>query len=41
MSIWAERRKQAIIWVIILIIFCVIGLAAYTVLNQPAEGCVI
>lgn len=34
MSIWAERRKQAIIWVIILIIFGVIGIAAWTVLHR-------
>lgn len=35
MSVWAERRKQAIIWVIILIIFAVIGIAAWTVLHKP------
>jgi hypothetical protein len=34
MSIWAERRKQAIIWVIILLIFGVIGIAAWTVLHR-------
>ena len=35
MSIWAERRKQAIIWVIILIIFVVISLAAWSVFHKP------
>lgn len=36
MSIWADRRKQAIIWVIILLIFGVIGIAAWTVLHKPS-----
>lgn len=34
MSIWAERRKQTIIWVIILLVCGVIAIAAWTVLHR-------
>lgn len=35
MSIWAERRKQTIIWGIIFLIFIAIAIAAWSVFNQP------
>jgi hypothetical protein len=35
MSIWADRRKQAIVWAIILIIFVILGVAAWSVLSKP------
>jgi hypothetical protein len=35
MSIWADRRKQTIIWVIILLIFGVLGVGAWTVFHVP------
>jgi hypothetical protein len=35
MSIWAERRKQAVIWVIILLIIFVISVSAWVVLHKP------
>lgn len=35
MSIWAERRKQAVIWMIILLIISVIGISAWVVFNKP------
>jgi hypothetical protein len=36
MSIWADRRKQTIIWCIIFLVIGVIAIAAWTVLHKPA-----